>query len=76
MIEKADQALYYSKENGRNQVNQWRKIKDRLEKDNSTPDNLDNVTDILTGRPGFINLLNRAINHSGREMAIYQGRNI
>jgi len=58
LIEQADQALYFSKENGRNQVNKWSEIKDNLQDENTT---IDNVTELTTGRPGFIRLLNSSI---------------
>lgn len=61
MIELADQALYYSKENGRNQVNQWYKIKDILKQQKIDAERQNNVTEILTGRPGFISLLKQTI---------------
>ena len=64
MIEQADQALYYSKENGRNQVNHWLAIKDKLQ---DRTENSDNVTELSTGRPGFIRSLSKSIEDSNNK---------
>ena len=67
MIELADQALYYAKEHGRNQVTHYHNIKDEKNMEpESKIEHLHHQTEYLTGRPGFIYLLKNAI-QSGEE---------
>lgn len=66
MIELADQALYYSKENGRNRVTLWQSIKslERKSDDKSNIEYIHQDKDTLSGRPLFIKKLEQAIDYS------------
>ena len=66
IIDQADQALYYSKDHGRNRVSIWKEIKPMLEKEKSNIEQLGSQHGHVIGRPLFTNILQQACIDCGK----------